>query len=106
MVADTVDVFSRRAGSGEAHRWTSDGQGTFSIAPAAVGEAPARGTRVVLHLMADAKVYLERELGLAGAVGRVARGVGVGPGVAAGHEHVDAGRCQLQELLVLGRHLS
>ncbi len=60
MVADRVEVFTRRAGGGEAWLWTSDGKGEFSIAPAAVGDAPVRGTRVVLHLMEDAKSYAER----------------------------------------------
>jgi molecular chaperone HtpG len=60
MVAERVDVISRRAGSDEAWRWSSDGKGTFSIAPAEPTEAPARGTRVVLHLMEDAASYLER----------------------------------------------
>ena len=31
MVADRVDVTSRRAGSEESFRWSSDGKGTFSI---------------------------------------------------------------------------
>src|SRR6202158_6475869 len=60
MVAERVDVVSRRAGSQEARLWWSDGQGTFSIAPAAPGDAPARGTKVVLHLMEDAKCFAER----------------------------------------------
>src|SRR3978361_1765996 len=60
MVADRVDVVSRRAGSQEAWVWSSDGKGTFSVSPAAPGAAPARGTRVVLHLMEDAKSYAER----------------------------------------------
>src|SRR4029453_2191713 len=60
MVADRVDVFSRRAGSEEAGQWSSDGKGTFSISPAALDGAPCRGTRVVLHLMEDAKPYTER----------------------------------------------
>ncbi len=60
MVADRVDVVSRRAGSEEAWVWSSDGKGTFSVSPAAPGDAPARGTRVVLHLMEDAKSYAER----------------------------------------------
>ena len=33
MVADRVDVTSRRAGSDEAWRWSSDGKGTFSVDP-------------------------------------------------------------------------
>ena len=60
MVADRVEVVSRRAGSSEAWRWSSDGKGTYTVEPAEAGEAPARGTRVVLHLMEDAKSYTER----------------------------------------------
>ena len=60
MVADRVEVVSRRAGSAEAALWSSDGQGSFSIAPADAASAPARGTRVVLHLKEDAAAYAER----------------------------------------------
>jgi molecular chaperone HtpG len=60
MVADRVDVFSRRAGAEEAWVWSSDGKGEYSVSPAANEDAPARGTRVVLHLMEDAKSYAER----------------------------------------------
>jgi molecular chaperone HtpG len=60
MVADQVDVISRRAGSEEATHWSSDGRGSYTVAPAAVDEAPARGTRVILHLMEDATSYTER----------------------------------------------
>jgi molecular chaperone HtpG len=60
MVADRVDVISRRAGGEEAWLWSSDGKGTFTVTPAEIAQAPARGTRVVLHLMEDAKSYTER----------------------------------------------
>jgi molecular chaperone HtpG len=60
MVADRVDVVSRRAGSDEATTWSSDGKGSYTVAPAALDEAPARGTRVILHLMEDAASYTER----------------------------------------------
>ena len=60
MVAERVDVFSRRAGSDDTWLWSSDGKGTFSMSPIALEDAPARGTRVVLHLMEDAKAYAER----------------------------------------------
>ena len=60
MVADRVDVVSRRAGSAEAWRWWSDGKGTFTVEPASMENAPARGTIVTLHLMEDAKTYTER----------------------------------------------
>ncbi len=59
MVADTVTVETRRAGSGEAWRWTSDGKGTYAIEPLPPAEAPARGTRVVLHLNETSKDYAE-----------------------------------------------
>jgi len=40
MVADRVDVVSRRAGTEEAWLWSSDGKGTFSVAPAEFAEEP------------------------------------------------------------------
>jgi molecular chaperone HtpG len=58
MVADRVDVISRRAGTQEAWLWSSDGKGTFSVSPAT--DAPRRGTRVSLHLMENAMSYTER----------------------------------------------
>jgi len=60
MVADRVDVISRRAGTEEAWQWSSDGKGTFSVSPASLADSPRRGTRVVLHLADDAKSYAER----------------------------------------------
>jgi len=60
MVADRVDVFSRRAGAEEARQWSSDGKGTFSVSPVALESAPRRGTRVVVHVAEEAKDYLER----------------------------------------------
>ncbi|MFZ1961369.1 MAG: molecular chaperone HtpG [Methylovirgula sp.] len=59
MVAERIDVETRRAGNDEAHLWSSDGKGTFSIAPLALEAAPARGTRVILHLKEEASEYLE-----------------------------------------------
>ena len=47
MVADQVEVVSRRAGETQAHRWSSDGKGEFTVADA---EREAPGTDVVLHL--------------------------------------------------------
>ena len=60
MVADKVDVLSRRAGEEGAGLWTSDGLGTYSIGDADPAEAPARGTRVILHLKEDAADYTRR----------------------------------------------
>jgi molecular chaperone HtpG len=50
MVADEVVVETRRAGGDAAWRWSSDGKGSFTIVPLALGTAPQRGTRVILHL--------------------------------------------------------
>src|SRR5277367_3836557 len=60
MVAERVEVVSRRAGSDAAWVWASDGKGSFSVSPASLADAPTRGTRVVLHLLDDAKDYGER----------------------------------------------
>jgi molecular chaperone HtpG len=61
MVADRIEVTSRRAGSGEAWAWRSEGGAGFEIAPASEAQAArvARGTEIVLHLKADARDYLE-----------------------------------------------
>jgi molecular chaperone HtpG len=60
MVADQVDVISRRAGTDAAALWSSDGQGAYTIRALDLAEAPARGTRVILHLKdEDAKTYGE-----------------------------------------------
>ena len=49
IVADNVEVFTRRAGlsAAEGVHWESAGEGEFSIATV---EKPERGTRIVLHL--------------------------------------------------------
>jgi molecular chaperone HtpG len=60
MVADHVDVVSRRAGDDEAWQWSSDGKGTFSVSSVALSDAPTRGTRVVLQLMEGATSYADR----------------------------------------------
>jgi molecular chaperone HtpG len=56
MVADRVTVITRAAGSTEAVKWESDGQGEFTIEP---GERASRGTDVILHLRDDAKEFLD-----------------------------------------------
>jgi molecular chaperone HtpG len=56
MVADHVEVTTRRAGEAEAWRWISDGRGDYTIAPA---QREGRGTSVVMHLRADADEFLE-----------------------------------------------
>src|SRR6266481_186626 len=61
MVADRIEVVSRRAGAAEAWVWTSAGGAGFEIAPASEAQAARvpRGTEIVLHLKPEAKRYLE-----------------------------------------------
>ncbi|MGH6673794.1 MAG: molecular chaperone HtpG [Xanthobacteraceae bacterium] len=59
MVAERVDVLSRRAGTDASWLWSSDGQGTFTVT-ALPADAMGRGTRVILHLLDEAKSYAER----------------------------------------------
>ncbi|WP_277052444.1 molecular chaperone HtpG [Zestomonas thermotolerans] len=49
IVADHVDVYTRRAGlpAGEGVHWASKGEGEFEVATI---DKPERGTRIVLHL--------------------------------------------------------
>ena len=56
MVADRVDVLTRKAGEEKSWQWSSDGKGEFTIEP---GEREACGTTVVLHMKKDAKEFLE-----------------------------------------------
>ena len=61
MVADRIEVISRRAGSQEAWIWSSSGGNGFAIGPASLEQAAGvpRGTAIILHLKPDAKRYLE-----------------------------------------------
>ena len=56
MVADRVDVLSRKAGDEHAWLWSSDGAGEFTIAPA---EREGRGTTITLHLGKDEDGWLD-----------------------------------------------
>ncbi|SUS04232.1 Chaperone protein HtpG [uncultured Defluviicoccus sp.] len=56
MVADHVDVITRKAGEEHAWRWSSDGRGQFTIDGA---DRPSRGTTVTVHLKADEDEFLE-----------------------------------------------
>ena len=47
MVADRITVVTRRAGTEEATRWESTGDGSYTLGAA---ERPAAGTTVTLHL--------------------------------------------------------
>ncbi len=56
IVATKVDVISRATAGGEAHVWSSEGAGSFTVLPA---EKTQRGTSIVLHLKDDAAEFLE-----------------------------------------------
>jgi len=57
MVADTVEVVTRRIGEETAWKWTSDGKGEYEIAE---GQRDAAGTTVTLHLSEAGKEYADR----------------------------------------------
>jgi molecular chaperone HtpG len=62
MVADRIEVTSRRAGSDETWVWRSEGGAGFEVAPATeeqAGRVP-RGTEVLIHLKENAKQFAER----------------------------------------------
>lgn len=56
MVADKVTVVTRRAGTGEAVKWVSEGTGTYTMEDV---EKTSRGTDVILHLKDDMDEFLE-----------------------------------------------
>ncbi len=58
IVADRVEAYSRRAGAAAADgvHWESDGSGQFTVENAV---QERRGTRVVLHLKADAREFAD-----------------------------------------------
>ncbi len=54
MVADKIEVTSRKAGEDQAWKWTSDGKTGFDIEPA---ERSTTGTTIVLHLNEEGSQY-------------------------------------------------
>ncbi|MBL4666897.1 MAG: molecular chaperone HtpG [Sneathiella sp.] len=56
MVADKVEVTSRKAGEENACVWSSDGSGTYTIAE---GARAGRGTTIKLHVRDNAAEFLE-----------------------------------------------
>ncbi|MCZ6890844.1 MAG: molecular chaperone HtpG, partial [Gammaproteobacteria bacterium] len=55
IVASEVDVFTKKAGTDQGTKWSSAGEDEFSIDDVDTG----RGTRVVLHLKADAEEFAD-----------------------------------------------
>ncbi len=57
MIADKVEVTTKKAGETEAWLWSSDGLGAYEIAPATKENA---GTEIVMHVKEDAAEFLEQ----------------------------------------------
>ncbi len=57
MVADLVEVISRKIGEEKAWKWTSDGKGEYDVEAA---ERDAPGTTVTLYLNKEGKEYADR----------------------------------------------
>ena len=56
MVAEKVEVLSRKAGESQGWRWVSDGRGEFTVEP--LPEA-ARGAKIIVHLREGEDDYLD-----------------------------------------------
>lgn len=57
IVADKVEVISKKAGESKAYKWSSDGKGEYSIEDI---EKENAGTSITLHLKSDEKALLEK----------------------------------------------
>jgi len=57
MVASKIEVISRKAGEGNAFKWTSDGQNAYDIEPSA---KESQGTLIRLHLNEEGAEYANR----------------------------------------------
>ena len=58
MVAEKIEVLSKKHGEKSASQWASDGQSGYSITDA---ERAETGTSIILYLSKEAKEYLEQE---------------------------------------------
>jgi molecular chaperone HtpG len=56
MVAENVEVLSRKAGESDGWRWVSDGKGDFTIEP--LSDA-ARGAKIIVHLREGEDEYVD-----------------------------------------------
>ncbi len=57
MVADKVEVISRKAGTDQACLWVSDGKGEYEVTPA---QRESHGTTVIVHLNDEGKEFASR----------------------------------------------
>jgi molecular chaperone HtpG len=58
MVADSVTIFSKKAGEDKTWKWTSDGQNSYEISESE--EDHPRGTCIILHLREDMDEFLDK----------------------------------------------
>ena len=58
MIADKIQVISRKFDSGETFEWESDGSSNFNVSKAE--ENLSRGTKIILHLKEEASDFLDR----------------------------------------------
>lgn len=58
MIADRVEVISRKAGKKKVNRWESDGEGKYTVEE--VAEEYPRGTKVILHLKENQDNFLDK----------------------------------------------
>ena len=56
MVAEKVEVLSRKAGESQGWRWVSDGRGEFTVEPL---PETARGAKIIVHLREGEDEYLD-----------------------------------------------
>lgn len=57
MVADHIEVITRKAGEEKAHKWVSEGKGEYEISEAS---RDSHGTTIILNLSEDGKTYASR----------------------------------------------
>ena len=57
MVADKIEVISKKAGIDKAYKWTSDGKNSYEITEA---ERDEQGTTIILHLNEDGSTFANR----------------------------------------------
>ncbi|MCU0821591.1 MAG: ATP-binding protein, partial [Spirochaetes bacterium] len=57
MVADRVEIISRKAGEDKAYKWESDGKGEYEITDS---RRDSSGTTIILHLNENGKEYTNR----------------------------------------------
>jgi len=98
MVSDKVEVISNAGerGDGKAWKWSSTGDGTFTIEEASESDgAPSRGTKIILHVKEDEK-HLVSKWGIETVLKKYSSFVGF-PLLLNGHRTNDVGALWLKD---------